>query len=75
MTQIIKSEKNGPEVADIFHQHIADYKTQYPLWPEHRKIISDLLNCRTAHLGGHIDRCDTCGAVRITYHSCRNRSA
>jgi hypothetical protein len=28
MTQIIKPEKNGPEVADIFHQHIADYKTQ-----------------------------------------------
>ena len=73
MTQIIKPEKNGPEVADIFHQHIADYKTQYPLWPEHRKIVSDLLNCRTAQLGGHIERCDTCGAVRITYHSCRNR--
>jgi hypothetical protein len=40
MAQIIKSEKNGPEVADIFHQHITDYKTQYPLWPEHRKIVS-----------------------------------
>ena len=26
-------------------------------------------------LGGHIERCDSCGAVRITYHSCRNRSA
>jgi hypothetical protein len=73
MTQIIKPEKNGPEVADIFHQHIADYKTQYPLWPEHRKIVSDLLNCRTAQLGGYVERCDTCGAVRITYHSCRNR--
>jgi len=73
MTRIIKPEKNGPEVADIFHQHIAEYKAEYPLWPEHRKIVSDLLNCRTAHLGGHIERCDTCGAVRITYHSCRNR--
>ncbi len=73
MTQIIKSEKSGPEVADIFHQHIADYKTQYPLWPEHRKIASDILNCRTAHLGGHIERCDNCGVFRITYHSCRNR--
>ena len=73
MTQIIKSEKNGPEVADIFHQHIADYKTQYRLWPEHRKIVSNLLNCRTARLGGHIERCDNCGVFRITYHSCRNR--
>jgi hypothetical protein len=73
MAQIIKSKKNGPEVADIFHQHIADYKTQYRLWPEHRKIVSDILNCRTAHLGGHIERCDNCGVFRITYHSCRNR--
>jgi hypothetical protein len=73
MTQIIKPEKKGPEVADIFHQHIADYKSQYRLWPEHRKIVSDLLNCRTAQLGGHVERCDTCGALRTTYHSCRNR--
>jgi hypothetical protein len=73
MTQIIESEKRTPEVADILHHHLNDYKAEYPLWPEHRKIVSDLLNCRTAHLGGHIERCDACGAVRITYHSCRNR--
>jgi len=73
MTQIIKSENKSPEVADILYHHIHDYKAEYPLWPEHRKIVSDLLNCRTARLGGHIERCDTCGAVRITYHSCRNR--
>ena len=73
MTQIIKPENKTPEVADILHHHIHDYKAEYPLWPEHRKIVSDLLNCRTAHLGGHIERCDTCGVMRITYHSCRNR--
>ncbi len=73
MTQIIKPEKKTPEVADILHHHMDGYKAEYPLWPEHRKIVSDLLNCRTAHLGGHIERCDACGAVRITYHSCRNR--
>ncbi len=75
MTQIIKPENKTPEVADILHHHLDGYKAKYPLWPEHRKIVSDLLNCRTAHLGGHIERCDACGAVRITYHSCRNRSA
>jgi hypothetical protein len=73
MTQIIKPEKKTPEIADILYHHMDDYNAKYPLWPEHRKIVSDLLNCRTAHLGGHIERCDTCGAVRITYHSCRNR--
>lgn len=73
MTQIIKPEKKTPEIADILYHHMDDYNAEYPLWPEHRKIVSDLLNCRTAHLGGHIEHCDTCGAVRITYHSCRNR--
>jgi hypothetical protein len=29
--------------------------------------------CRTAELGGHVDVCDTCGAIRISYNSCRNR--
>ena len=73
MTQIIKPEKKTPEIADILHHHLDDYKAEYPLWPEHRKIVSDLLNCRTAQLGGHIERCDNCGTFRITYHSCRNR--
>ena len=73
MTQIIKPDYKTLEVADILRHHLNDYKAEYPLWPEHRKIATDLLNCRTARLGGHIERCDNCGAVRITYHSCRNR--
>ena len=73
MTQIVKSKENRLELADILATHIADYRVQYPLWPEHRKIVCDLLNCRTARLGGHIDRCSHCSTLRITYHSCRNR--
>jgi len=73
MTQIVKSKENRLEVADILSTHIADYRAQYPLWREHRKIVCDLLHCRTANLGGHIDRCSHCGTLRITYHSCRNR--
>jgi hypothetical protein len=73
MTQIITPKNQRLEVAHILHKHMGDYQNQYPLWPEHKKIVSDLLNCRTARLGGHIDRCDNCGTVRIIYHSCRNR--
>ncbi len=75
MTQIITPKKQRLEVADILHKHIDDYKNQYCLWPQHKKIVSDLLNCRTAQLGGQIERCNNCGTVRITYHSCRNRHA
>jgi hypothetical protein len=73
MAQIITAKNSRLEVAHILQKHISDYQNQYRLWPEHKKIVSDLLNCRTAQLGGHIERCDNCGTVRITYHSCRNR--
>ena len=75
MTPIITTKDHSPELADVFQQHIADYQNAYPLWPEHKKIVTDLLNCRTEKLGGQIERCDHCGTLRITYHSCRNRSA
>jgi Transposase zinc-binding domain len=29
--------------------------------------------CRTATLGGHVERCDDCGMVRVAYNSCRDR--
>jgi len=73
MTQIIKPKEPQLQVADILRNHMADYQKAYPLWPEHKKIVSDLLNCRTALLGGKIERCDHCGTLRIVYHSCRNR--
>jgi hypothetical protein len=73
MTQIIIPKKQRLEVAHILYKHIGNYQSQYRLWPEQKKIVTDLLNCRTAHLGGRIERCDNCGTVRITYHSCRNR--
>jgi hypothetical protein len=73
MTQIINPKKPQLQVADILRNHIADYQKAYPLWPEHKMIVSDLLNCRTPHLGGRVERCDNCGAWRVTFHSCRNR--
>ena len=38
-----------------------------------RRVINDLAACRTAKLGGHLDACDACGEVRVSYNSCRNR--
>ena len=73
MSQIIMPRKDRLEIADILRKHITDYQDQYPLWSEHRKIVYELLNCRTPYLGGHIDRCSHCGAMRVLYHSCRNR--
>ena len=37
------------------------------------RTLSALSKCRTAALGGHIDGCTSCGSLRISYNSCRNR--
>lgn len=38
-----------------------------------KRTLSALLRCRTSSLGGHVDKCDQCGHIRISYNSCRNR--
>ncbi len=40
---------------------------------EQLRAVSDLMACRTAAMGGHVDACDECGTVRVAYNSCRNR--
>jgi hypothetical protein len=42
--------------------------------PSRRRAIEDILDCRTAALGGQVWRCDECGAEVFSYHSCGNRS-
>ena len=54
MTQILMPKEPQLQLADILRNHISDYQKAYPLWPEHKKIVSDILNCRTAKLGGKI---------------------
>ena len=73
MIQIINPKQPQLQLSDILRNHIGDYQKAYPLWSEHRKIVSDLLNCRTPCLGGRVERCDNCGTLRVTYYSCRNR--
>lgn len=64
---------SGIEVADIFRQHIDDYRSRHKMPRAHLKVVGDILNCRSAYLGGHVERCDQCGAERFAYNSCRNR--
>ena len=37
------------------------------------KVMSAIERCRTAALGGHLERCEDCAHLRISYNSCRNR--
>ena len=63
------------EVADIFRTFGAAYQALYgdQTSREQRRAMRAIEVCRTAELGGHVDACDSCGQVRISYNSCRNR--
>ena len=67
--------KSSIEVADIFRTFGAAYLAQYgdQTSREQRRAMRAIEVCRTAELGGHVDECDHCGQVRISYNSCRNR--
>lgn len=62
------------EVGDIFREYGRAYRTAHRLTLEQHKALTDIANCRTKELGGHIDECDHCGHREISYNSCRNRN-
>jgi putative transposase/transposase-like zinc-binding protein len=64
------------EVADVFRRFAADYLSAHgaSMLPSHRRAIEDILDCRTAALGGQVWRCDACGTEVFSFHSCGNRS-
>jgi Putative transposase/Transposase zinc-binding domain len=66
---------SGPEVADIFRRYGAAYRENYgaSLCTAQRRVMSAIELCRTAALGGHVERCDRCDHQRICYNSCRDR--
>ena len=61
------------ELADIIRRYNKEFYFQYPVLDYHKRVFNALENCRTAALGGHVEECDECGEIRISYNSCRNR--
>jgi len=61
------------EVADIFRTHGAAYQQRHRLSGGQRRVMQDIIACRTAALGGQLAQCDHCGAEVSRYHSCQNR--
>jgi len=61
------------EIQDILNQHGDEYRRNHKLPLHILKTMIAIESCRTAELGGHVDECNECGHVRISYNSCRNR--
>ena len=63
------------EVADVFRAHGAAWRKANAghMSLGQLKVMSAIETCRTAALGGHVERCEDCAHERIAYNSCRNR--
>jgi hypothetical protein len=63
------------ELADIFRLHGPEYRERYAqsMNSQQKQVMHAIEVCRTATLGCHVDRCDHCGHLRISYNSCGNR--
>jgi len=61
------------EVADVLNAHWSQVQqcAKYNSWQ--LRTLDALRRCRTAALGAHVDGCSSCGHLRISYNSCRNR--
>src|ERR1700728_1993250 len=64
------------EVADVFRRFGPAFRDQRgaALSGARRRAMTAIESCRTAALGGHVERCGDCGHQRIAYDSCRNRN-
>jgi hypothetical protein len=63
------------EVADVIRaagDGFLDRSRKWFTWL-HLKVLSAIVRCRTAALGGHVDECSQCGHRAISFNSCRNR--
>lgn len=59
-----------PELAEIFRAHAPPLEQ---LGRDRRRVVRDVVLCRTPLLGGQRRVCDRCGRDRLLYNSCRNR--
>src|SRR6516225_5994355 len=75
MSTTVGTMRPAVEVAEVMRQYGEALLAQCgnTLTTEQRRALRALAACRTAALGGHVERCLDCGHERIAYNSCRNR--
>lgn len=69
----MENTKQNIELADIFSKYSKDFLNTHSLCENQHKALNDIIQCRSAGLGGHKEKCDHCGHTRYAYNSCRNR--
>ncbi len=72
----MRNKNQKIEIADILRDKIEALRTQteFNISTEQWKAVKAIINCRTAKMGGHINKCNYCGYETQAYSSCRNRN-
>ncbi|MFZ4797387.1 MAG: transposase zinc-binding domain-containing protein [Bacteroidia bacterium] len=72
---MVKAANNPKELAYIIQKYLAAFTEKNEPLKHHLRVLNAIGKCRTAALGGHVDKCNnsTCNHIRISYNSCRNR--
>ena len=61
------------EMASVIKRYGADFRMQCSPNNYQLTVLNALQQCRTGELGGHKDKCNSCGAQKYSYNSCGNR--
>jgi DNA-directed RNA polymerase subunit RPC12/RpoP len=66
-------ERPKHEVAEVIRKFERAYLEKYRYTYAQKCVVNNILQCRTAALGGHIRACPECGKTEIAYNPCKDR--
>lgn len=67
------NQRHSLDIAAIFRQYGDTFLANHQLCYDQLKAYNAICNCRTAKMGGHLDKCSHCNHQQLSYNSCRNR--
>jgi hypothetical protein len=62
-----------PELALVVRRFGREFMQQHSVSPMQVKALHNIVQCRTAAMGGHEEQCEHCGEKRYSYNSCGDR--
>lgn len=60
-------------MADVFHAFGQEFLENNLTSFDQKKVMADIMDCRTSAMGGHWQACENCGNIEKHYNSCGNR--
>ena len=61
------------ELSDILNLYGSKFIQRENLPKYKVSVLNSIKLCRTSYFGAHVDKCESCGHIRISYNSCGNR--